>query len=649
MNLRPVLFVALAAGSAFAQTPPRGKPVAPPTEVGVTAQLSPLGDLCGPWQTFVVELENKTTRELDVTVRIEDESYLGIATRRERLSSAARKRLFLYSYGTVYMRASPPRWRVTDQSNRELASGIIAINQRGSSTNPYQVGLFARTVAAADDFGMPTTLSGQEVRFGRLTTANFPDRWVGLSALDVLVVHDVAFDELTPDQARALSDFVRAGGTLVLGPGVTKGWFAHPVLQPVAAVRAGEPKLVPKLDGLNAAHGNFRNAEPFLAHPLLNGTPYKENRYGREIVTFSSGFGRVYVLSFDVLRAPFDTWRGRQGLWNDLLTSGPRWFQEERISFPNATSPQQRSDLFAQMARLINPYPSFGLIFGLAAVFLFVVGPANYMLLWRLRRTLLLVVTIPAISIGFLAFILGLGYLLKGTTTVVHSARLLSTRPGLDCAREIHLFSLFSPSTRTYDVTCEPGTFGQPPGRWGMSDYRYSNRRHETFTSVTCETGAGITIKGLSTGQWQSWDFESRAIRDFGQGIRFDLDGPVVRISNSSPRHIVRGIYVQIDREPVVAPFGEIAPGKTGEARIEGMRMNAADALLLDPDSLEGRVLRPWLETNVRRPKPYESMEQKSQRFLLCVLKEDGDPVKVDASLSGRSRSVTLLHVGDAP
>src|SRR6185369_875156 len=207
--------------------------------------------------------------------------------------------------GTMYNRAVSPRYRITDPANRELASGVIAISQRGSGNNPYQIGLLSRTAASSDDFGMPTGLNGQEIRFGRFTPETLPDRWIGLAALDALVIHDAAFDEFTPDQARALSDYIRIGGTLILGPGVTKGWFAHPVLSAFVKIRAGEPQLVTRMPRVNDTHGNFRNnAEPFLVHPLQNGEPFKENRYEREIVQFPTGFGRVIVLSFDVLRAP---------------------------------------------------------------------------------------------------------------------------------------------------------------------------------------------------------------------------------------------------------------------------------------------------------------------------------------------------------
>src|SRR5204862_2278455 len=95
--------------------------------------------------------------------------------------------------------------------------------------------------------------------------------------------------------------------------------------------------------------------------------------------------------------------------------------------------------------------------------------------LCQLRPPLLLAVTGPCISLGFLAIIVLLGYLLKGTSTVAHSARLLSPRSGLEVARESHLYTLFSPATRTYDVSFEPGTYG-PFDRWSMEDKQYYRR-----------------------------------------------------------------------------------------------------------------------------------------------------------------------------
>lgn len=649
MRPRLILLALLAAATAFGQDEgegaPRRTPVAP-AEIGATIQFAPQGDLIGPWQAYSVEIDSRTTRTLDLEIRIEDDGALGVATRREQLSPNARKRVFLYAPGVLYSRSVPPRYRITDAAGKRLAAGMVAVSPRSYVQNVYQVGFFCRVPASEEDFGFPAAANGIEIRFARMSLDTFPDRWVGLAALDLLVVHDVALDELTQDQSRALSDYVRQGGTVLLSPGPTKGWLGHPAIAAFAAVKAGPPAPASSLPALNAAFGDFRRAEPFLVQPLLNGEPFSP-RLGRDLVRFDHGFGRTFVIGADLRRAPFDTWTGRRAFWTDVLAAAPRWYQDDRHTFPSAATARSRIDLFQQMSRLINPYPSVGLILGLAVFFLAVVGPLNYVALWRLRRTLLLVVTVPVISILFLGLIVGLGYLLKGTSTVVHSARLLSTRAGLDCARELQLFSLFSPSTRSYDVSCDPGTFAEPPARWGHSEDRFYGRR-DLLDTITCETGAGFTLRGLGAGQWQSWDLESRAIRDLGKGVRFDVGGSGVRVRNDSTRHIVRGVFVQTGREAMVAPFGEIAPGGQADGTAAPGLTDPVRALGFGEQSLGDRLLRGWLQPAARGPRSSEAFEA-TKRFLICVVRDDPASIRVDAGLSSRSQTISLLHVAEAP
>jgi hypothetical protein len=648
MNLRlPALALLLAAGTPGhgAQEPPSRRAAAPP-ELGATVQFAPGGDLCGPWQGYSAELVNQTTRDLDLLIRIEDDGYSGVAVRRERLSPGGRKRVFLYSPGSGYPRGLPPRYRITDPAGRELQAGVLPITPRGYVPNQYQIAVFSRTAATEDDFGIPSSINGQEVRLARISPDTLPDRWAGLASIDLLVIHDAPLDEITPDQARALADYVRQGGSVLLTPGPAKGWLTHPVLAAFAPLRVAAPQMATSVRGLTKAFGALRGAEPFLVHPLLSGQPFNADT-GLDMVRMPSGFGLVFAVGCDLRRAPFDTWSGRRELWTKLLTAAPRWFQESRAAFPNASTSRQRYDLFLAMSRLINPYPSFMLLLALAAVFLAAVGPINYIVLWRLKRTLLLVVTVPVISIAFLAFILGLGYLIKGTTTVVHSARLLSTQSGLDCAREIQLYSLFSPSTRTYDVTCEPGSFGEPPARWSHGDDR-SYTRQDSITTLTCETGSGLTLRGLGSGQWQSWDLETRSLRELGKGVRFEAAGAALHVQNDSPRLIERGIYVQTGREACVVPLGEIASGGHLETVIAPGISDPLKALDFGPDTLGERLLRPWFSTTVRPARLGDSAEP-TRRFLLCVLREERPSVLVDARISDRSRSLTLLHVGEAP
>jgi len=649
-----VALLVMGGGPAIAGFPPQNRTAAPP-EFAATIQYSPGGDLVGSWQCYLVELDSRSTRTLDLSVRIEDDSYLAIATRRETLSPGARKRLFLYAPTANYPRGVPSRWKISDAQGATLLQGSIPASSRSHVPNAYQVGLYSRIPSAEDDFGIPTTINGIEVRFGKLSSATFPDRWIGLASLDLLIVHDVAFDELTPDQARALSDYVRRGGTALFSPGAASGWLSHPVLTALAPVRAGPIAPVTSIAGLNSVYGPFRGAEAFLAQPLLNGSPAISRRaleLGRDLVRFDAGLGRALVVGVDLRRAPFDTWGGRRGLWTDLLLETPRWYQEEHLEFPIASSGPQRLTLFQQISRMINPYPSLGLIFVLALVFLVVVGPLNYLYLWKLRRTLLLVLTVPGISIGFLAIIISIGYLLKGTSTVAHSARLMSTRSGVGCAREVQLYSLFSPTTRSYDIAFEPGTYG-PSSRgtnWEEPYYAYHSRQ-EAAPTLTYETGPGLTVRGLSTGQWQNWQIETRSIRELGRVIRFSVSGTTVRIANDSPWHIERGIYVQSGAIPRAAPFGEMAPGRSADATIPDLPVSAQRALAFPSDSLGDTLLRPWLETLVRPNAGLatEPSRGPEQRFLVLVLRDQGMPVAPDARLSGRSQTLTLLYVEEGP
>ena len=187
---------------------------------------------------------------------------------------------------------------------------------------------------------------------------------------------------------------------------------------------------------------------------------------------------------------------------------------------------------------------------------------------------------------------------------------------------------------------------GQPPGRWVAGDDRYQ-ARSETGTA-TCETGAALTLRGLASGQWQSWDLEARSIADLGKGVRFEFDGATVRVTNDSPKSIERGIFVQTGREPMVIPFGEIPRGGRTEGAVGTAAPDPYLALGFGPDTLGDRVLRPWFSGIVWKPRLDAPLEP-TRRFLLCVLPEERPPVQVDARVSDRSRALTLLHVAEAP
>ena len=121
-----------------------------------------------------------------------------------------------------------------------------------------------------------------------------------------------------------------------------------------------------------------------------------------------------------------------------------------------------------------------------------------------------------------------------------------------------------------------------------------------------------------------------------------------MKIHNGSPRTILRGVLVQTGVDSSMTPCPQIEPGQSFEAALDAPKTQGPDVLGLEVDSLGDTLLRPWLEPIALRrggdPDP-----SRPRRFLLCVLRDEGEPVSVDARLSSRSRSITLLHVEEAP
>jgi hypothetical protein len=657
--------LALAASLAVGLVPsPQGKKGPSGADFPVTVQHALGRPVPAEWQPYFVDMTNRLDRDVVAVVRLEDETGRTATVRREPMSPGTRKRLFLYlPTGTRWGAAmtSPVRYSVKDPAGKRLSpDGASIQGAAGFDPGAFRLGLLSGDPDTEGAFSLPRQLGSADVEVIRLRPEQVPDRWIGLAGLHALILHDARLDELTAEQARALSDYVRQGGTVILSPGLAKGWLTQPALAAFAKVRGVETETRTELPGLNRQFGAFRSKEPFLFHRVEGAEARSvtarrpaapREKYALEVLALRCGFGSAVILPFDVRRAPFDTWKGLEGLWTHVLSNVPRRFHDPAGPLIPGSSYESRMHLVRSLATFVNPYPSFLLLLGLAVLFLVLVGPVNYLALRRLRMTLLVVVSVPAISLAFLGGVLGIGYLLKGTSTVVHSLRILRTRQGHDCAGETQLYNLFSPSTRTYDVSLGPGTYGLPVDR--LAPDSDDARHFAAFADrdgpdrLEFEDGAAPGFRGVGIGQWQSWPMEARALRDLGQGIRFDASDGTLRVVNGSPRAIARGVYLEVGRGGFACPFGEAAPGETVERPLDTSRYDPLGALGFAKESFGGRLLGTYFAQLQALYRQDPSMRSRQHRVLVCVLGDDDAPVRLDARISGDSRNLTLLFVTD--
>jgi hypothetical protein len=620
----------------------------PPGEFAATLMHALGGPARGDWQPYVLEMVNNLGREVDARIRIEEEGSRTSVTRREPLAAGVKKRLFFYlplgvhgAFGGGFQ----VRYAITDRSGKVVAQGTPVQSYSAAGLQALQVGLLSSDTASPGAFRLPQQSGNQEVQVFRLMPETFPDRWIGLAPLDVLILHDAPVDQLTAEQAQALVDWVRQGGTVVLSPGQQKGIFSLPAIAAIAKIRVGEPELVTEIPRLARAYGPFPGRDRFLRYPVEGGAPFIPGEAAPEIPAFASGFGRAVVLPFDVRKAPFTAWEPLEQLWSAVFAAARA---------PEAASPPMsqhlgRQSVFRTMAAFINPYPSFVLLAALAILFLLAVGPVNYLALRRLRMTLLLVVTVPAISLGFLGMVLAVGYVLKGTSTVAYSVRLLSTRSGLSCARERHLFTLFAPTTRTYDVSLDPPTWALPLDR-ALDPQANATRglqvREGPAERVEFQEGPARGYRDVAVGQWQSWNLEGRALRDLKDGITFkETARGRLRVANGSPHAIRRGVYVVAGYGGYASAFGAVPAGGSVEVAVDEGRYEPVADLGFERESFGGRLLTPYFAPLPTLYRQREAARGRQHRFLVCLLEDGTPPVSVNARLSGSGRSLVLLHV----
>lgn len=242
------------------------------------------------------------------------------------------------------------------------------------------------------DGAAPTEQLSRIIRFA--SAADLPASREAYDALNVLVLSQT-FD-LDEGRSDALAGWVRGGGHLVLAfGGEPDAYLSSPVSDwsPVTAAGAitvsDVASVVDRVIGappLSAGRGipGVRIESP--AGVELAGSSLR----GPLIVRSAYGLGRVTAFALDWTQPPLSTWKGLPGLCRYLADAeGTR----ARSEGPPGSQlrPTGVSELATQLAGQLDHFPqvqrpSYWTVIGLAAAFLLLVGPLDYLLVHRLLK-----------------------------------------------------------------------------------------------------------------------------------------------------------------------------------------------------------------------------------------------------------------------
>ncbi|MBU0638231.1 MAG: hypothetical protein KKB50_05140 [Planctomycetes bacterium] len=319
---------------------------------------------------------------------------------------------------------------------------------------------------ADDGFGFGSREYYRPVRVATMPPHELPDRWWGLEAVDVVVWDRPDPQKLSAHQLEALVQWVRNGGQLVVGIGLSWGRIQDsPELAEIIPLRgegttitvATLPKFIERL----APAGEFEAPVAVTTARAAEGaqrTFWDERPGGRlSLITMQMvGSGRVIATAASL--ADLTSVPVRREFWSELfdLNRHTEEFLKAEADLRFALS-RGRKGLFAGVAKPVEFSGRAGLLVLAGMLFISIyIGLATAASWWWLKRRRLTQLSWTVFAaFALLASVLSVGIvgMSRGVFGKVHSTSLVDLEAGSSEARALCLFGYNSPRRQRIDLS----------------------------------------------------------------------------------------------------------------------------------------------------------------------------------------------------
>lgn len=510
------LFIVLAA-SMSAIAPVWAAPSAQ-TKLVVTAHGG-FGDegnfIIGEWFPVYVTLNNPSGgSNMRVSVEVdsqggESNSADGTYFREVDLSSPSRKEITLYAYASSFVHSldvrlmqggveigrTPVKLKPLERAGN-LIMGVVSSDKsllnilKGESlghtdisiqNNPYQ----------------PPTQSGTPGPAGatiaHIALADIPTLPMALDGLDIMVVDDIDTGALQVEQRKSLADWVTRGGMLVTTsrPGGADTLAGLADISPVTVSGTRNVSSLAALASLPAVPLTTTGSIVVPGVALKTGQDVAPRvlalQDGVPLLTARNlGRGGVMHLALSPGVAPLKGWDGIVPLFKRMLSEHSLHTSYNVYNRVNTYYAGYSGKVFNSGSGLFDmpglqlPDP---ILIGLFLwIYIMIIGPLNFIILRRMRRSELAWITIPALVALFSLAAYVLAYQSKGGDLVAIRTTLVNTEAGVQRGTATQYLGLFSPQRRTYSlqgagdaVVNEMNAYGYGGGSSGNSPIQVSN------------------------------------------------------------------------------------------------------------------------------------------------------------------------------
>jgi hypothetical protein len=398
---------------------------------------------------------------------------------------------------------------------------------------------------------------------------DIPDNPMLLDGIDVLVFNRFASDTLTPQQVKAIEEWVRTGGHLVLGGGAafpkTAGPFSD--ISPVKYTGTYSTASLPELEKLGAykqgsekggaaklnlgGEVTLSDAEIVKEAKLLYAEGGKPLFASRQVEN-----GKVLYAAYDVTQEPIAAWPGHPSVWSALLGS--------ELQTSNWNAMRGNYNPMLNLSYVLNFFPSlkmpsFQVLAWLILIYAIVVAPLLYWILKKADKrewAWWMIPTIAVIASGTVYFI---GAADK-TKKMSHTLNVVEL-DGSGRGKMKSATAFFSPGSGNYHLEFPANSYVSIQREGGS--FSGSNNTRSLVEMGTKETGVEL----LDMAQWslaKLWVEQRSQVEGLGKfnvslfiNDKGTVDGSVVNSTSKSLDHA--GLIVG----GKLYPLGDLEQGKS--------------------------------------------------------------------------------------
>jgi hypothetical protein len=408
----------------------------PPEGVSVSFEVGYDGYIQkGRINPVTVDIDNQSSGinlSGELVLRFEGTEY----TTHLELPSPSQKRFFLYfpcdnNYPVVSLMVRTAQW--TDEMDLSQhfkvcepadTSIVVLTDQPGSLQSANQVESARIT---RDEWMSPSAaLASSKSYVSYFDIDEVDDNAKFFARADSIILSDIDYLQLDEGIGRALMENVARGANLIFSLGSNSSKVAASPVGQLCPLQASGTVEVADLGELGLRYGI---SDPTSLATLATG----QLRDDAEVLVYAGqypaivrsqwGAGSVYAMAFNFTDRPFRQHPGLADMFSEMTMNVQRsvdvnnWF----------VHPQDVFSLMRNLEEAKPMEPGFVALF--IGLYVVLIGPLNFFVLGRLKRSTLVWLTIPLIIVGFSWFGLETGRLTRGADNVVASFQELHVYP----------------------------------------------------------------------------------------------------------------------------------------------------------------------------------------------------------------------------